>query len=437
MCLPNTVLHHPSYYPEPSATAGTEELENRNPRRLAYLAILVVGVAFTLPRSVIASPQGKGVLALDVSVDRSRPEGPLDLLYAEQAADHESPLLFYQRSKEEGKSWTDPVRVDEGTSPPFSPHRGLDPQVASHGDQVIAVWTTPGTDQWGSGPMATARSEDGGVTWTAGPNPADDGLTTGHGFIDLVADLDGIFHLVWLDSRDQHQGLRYARSEDGGQTWSKNLTIQQGTCECCRNTLTVGENGEIAVLYRDHNPRDMKIASSSDHGKTWSAGKTAGIFDWEFEGCPHAGGGLAISIASTVQSGPSDRHAVVWTGATDRIGVYAVSQVAGEPTESITQLGLPTASYPDLAIWKGNTLAAVWVEHGSEGSPVRCAMKRFDQDSWHDPIVLDLADSTATHPLVVPVPSGFRVFWTESIDGQGRWKSQAILARKSESRNDF
>lgn len=430
MLLPTgTFLHHSSFSPEPSPPTGTKDLENRNPGRSPSFAMLLIGLALALPLSGNATPQGKGkgVLALDVSVDRNRPESPIDLLFAEQAVGDETAHLFYQRSADEGKSWSDPVKVDEGTSAPFSTHRGLDPQVASHGDQLVAVWMTPGTDQWGSGPMTTARSDDRGVTWTTGPNPADDGLTTGHGFIDLMADHDGIFHLVWLDSRDKKQGLRYARSEDGGKSWSKNLTIQQGTCECCRNTLALGDNGEIAVLYRDHNPRDMKIASSLDHGKTWSAGKTAGTFGWEFEGCPHAGGGLAIAVPIAGQSGPGDRHAVVWTGATDRTGVYAVSQIAGESTESITQLGLSTASYPDLAIWKGNTLAAVWVERESEGSPVRCAMKRSDQDAWQAPIVLDQAASSATHPLVVPLPSGFRVFWTESPDGQGQWKSQLIV----------
>src|SRR5690606_32682217 len=149
-----------------------------------------------------------------------------------------------------------------GQAPPFSPHRGMDPRIAASRDRLVAVWTTAGTDAWGSGPLASAFSRDGGRTWEVGPNPSDSGLTTGHGFHDLAADAEGTFHLVWLDSRDGRQGLRYSRSRDGGRTWEANRTLATDTCQCCRNTLATGPGGEVGVLYRYGDPRDMRFRLS-------------------------------------------------------------------------------------------------------------------------------------------------------------------------------
>ena len=81
----------------------------------------------------------------------------------------------------------------------------MDAQLAAapDGQHLVAAWTTAGTqDRFGRGPIATAVSADGGATWAPGPNPADDGLSTGHAFLDLACDAKGSFHLVWLDGRN-------------------------------------------------------------------------------------------------------------------------------------------------------------------------------------------------------------------------------------------
>lgn len=124
-------------------------------------------------------------------------------------------LRDYRGSEDGGEKWSEPVCVDKGMPPPDKASRGMDAQIAGASDRLVAVWETKGTDAWGGGPMATAISSDGGKTWKPGPNPADDGATSGHRFIDVAADEDGAFHLVWLDGRAGKQGLQYARSGDG------------------------------------------------------------------------------------------------------------------------------------------------------------------------------------------------------------------------------
>jgi hypothetical protein len=335
-----------------------------------------------------------GVQALDVYAEGNR----IHLLVA--VAREGTSVLLHSRS-DGGAAWSEPVRVDAGLPPAHSPHRGADPQIAAIGDDIVAVWMSPGTDKWGGGPMATALSSDGGRTWRAGPNPADDGSTAGHGFVDVAA-ANGRFHLTWLDDREGRRGLRGATSGDAGKTWSKNTTIDPETCECCSNTLAANSAGQVALLYRDKAPRDMAVSVSIDHGAQWRTPTIAGSFGWEFDGCPHSGGGLAFG------KGPS-LHAAVWTGRSDRSGVYFVTSPNLGESWNPPVLLAADGVHSDLAVDAESRLAAVW----DAGGAIYGKTSSDGGASWSGPVRLTAEEVIASHPRVVSAAGKFHAFWTE------------------------
>ncbi len=378
-------------------------------RNSLLLAILTLNAVVSLDAKPPTAPT-PGVRALDLYADGKRAH----LLTAEIVDDGPAHLL-HRVSADGGETWSKARRVDAGMPSAFSPHHGFDPQIAANGQRLVAAWTTAGTDRWGSGPIATALSEDGGATWRPGPNPADDGLTTGHGFLDLAVDAGGAFHLVWLDSRDGKQGLRHASSLDGGTTWSANRTLKAGTCECCRNTLAIDPDGHPAVLFRDHDPRDMKVVFTKKG--EWQPPLVAGDFGWKFEGCPHVGGGLAATR--------SGLHALVWTGSEADPGIHHV-----RPGAESRRLGGSGAIHPDLAADAEGTLLAVWQERTEEGSVLHHTLSNDEGVTWSEPRPLSQAGLSATHPRVVSAgPARFLVVWTETPEGShSRWRSVRVPA---------
>jgi len=360
--------------------------------------------------------QRLGIHSLDVSADGDA----IHLLTADYQADGK-PALMHQRSTDGGRTWSAPVRADVGPTAPSSPHRGMDAQIAATGNQLVAVWMTKGTGLFDSGPMATAISQDGGKSWWPGPNPADDGLTTGHSFADISADASGAFHLVWLDSRDGRQGLRYARSIDGGKNWQKNQTLKTDTCECCWNKLATGPKGPL-VLFRDKKPRDMAIFASSNGGSKWSKPSTVGKFAWDFNGCPHVGGGLATELAGT----DTFIHSVVWTGMAEKSGTYHLaSRDNGRTWSKPQRLGSSSARRADIAAGpKG--VALVWEESGDGETAIVIATSKDNGKTWSEPARINDAGLSAAYPRILGTVDGFRVFWTElGADGRGNWKSAA------------
>jgi Neuraminidase (sialidase) len=374
---------------------------------------------FTLPAMAAEKkPAPPGVVSLDVYADGAR----IDLLTGTRDVDSPAALRF-QRSDDGGKSWTTPVPVGAGQPAPEPVHRGMDAQIAAAGDRLVAIWTTGADTRMGRGPLASALSADGGKTWSAGPSPSDDGKVIDHAFVDIAADAAGTFHAVWLDAREgRHgKGLRYARSTDGGQTWSKNLTLDPETCECCWNKIAVGRDGNVYVLFRQANPRDMAVVASHDGGKTWGKPVTAGAFGWDINACPHVGGGLAIN---------GDKlFAAVWTarghGAN---GAFIVaSHDAGRSFGPPVQLGNPQSWHPDLAT-AGGMLVATWDAYTDAGPAVFEATSHDDGKTWSAPAQLSAFGVTASVPRAVATNGGFRIFWTEkSPDAPAMWTSKKIL----------
>ncbi len=371
-----------------------------------------VGVAY--PRSDLA-----GVDSLDVYVEN-------DIIHVLLAGpgDDSRIGLRYTRSEDGGASWSPPSTIATADAEPNHPHRGNDVQLAARGNTVVAVWQVAGSGFKGSGPMRTAYSEDGGVSWRAGSDPADDGGTGGHAFIDLAVDTGGAFHIVWLDSRagKGQQGLFHARSADGGRSWSKNVTIEAKTCQCCWNTLTTCANGDLQVGYRQFLPRDMALSRSFDGGETWRTVGVMGSFDWQVDFCPHVGGGLASG------QDEGEFHATVWTGKAEDVGVhYTTSGDGGAIWSQPRRLGGKSAKNSDIAAGGEGQVAAVWDAVDSDASLIYGAISDDGGLTFRTRVLRVSDEWLASHPRVIATRFGFRVLWTETRDEDAAVWAVAVL----------
>src|SRR5690606_1793873 len=129
------------------------------------------------------------------------------------------------------------------------------------------------------------------------------------------------FHAIWIHALEEARGLRHARLRFGADAWTTPTVIDPEICACCWNKLKVGKDGALFALYRDQEPSDMALATSSDGGRTWQRTGPAGNFNWEFNGCPHVGGGLTFASGDREES---HLLATVWTGHPDTGGAYVL-----------------------------------------------------------------------------------------------------------------
>jgi hypothetical protein len=273
--------------------------------------------------------------------------------------------------------------------------------------------------------MQAARSDDGGKTWKTSETPPD-WAKGPHGFIDMTAD-EHAMHTVWLDSRSgssevkASQGLRYAQSVDGGLSWQTNKTLDELTCSCCWNTVKTDFKGNPYVLYRDKQPSDLSIGVIQQ--QKWQRLNHVGAFNWQFDGCPHIGGGFDFQNTA----GQKRLHAVVGTGHQEHLGIhYLYSDDAGKSWSKTLQLGNESAIHADIAAHDNGRVVAVWDTMGENGLTIFVAESQDRGASWSTPKQISKMSYRATHPRVVKTKDGFLALWTES-DGKEQRMATLML----------
>ncbi|NLE76839.1 MAG: exo-alpha-sialidase [Chloroflexi bacterium] len=161
------------------------------------------------------------------------------------------------------------------------------PSLAVGADGVMyALWV----DYRGSGfNVYSARSNDGGVAWSQSKK-VNDGSSINNQPAVIRAGLDGsgVLHALWVDNRpnnanDSDPDIYYARSGDGGVTWSANVRVDQaaGTSTQQEPAFAIGPDGTLYAAWSDGrntsavpgapNEWDTYFARSTNGGTTWSS----------------------------------------------------------------------------------------------------------------------------------------------------------------------
>jgi hypothetical protein len=408
---------------------------NQNLRLLPLLIGLLSACSNTPVESVsvvetasaaVPAPQNKkrhrhlpeGIFSVDLYQDQDR----LHLLTANHVQGKKS--LWYQFSDDGGSNWSQPVNILTNNLS-INAERGKDAQITANGKHLFVIWMKHDPEaRFHAGAMQAAYSPDGGQTWTETAAPPD--WTKGpHGYFDLAAH-DNTMHAVWLDSRlgksdvKATQAVHYARSNDNGLTWQTNITLDALTCSCCWNTIKTDDQGNAYVLYRDKQPSDLAIGVI-DNQQNWQRLSAVGAFDWQFEGCPHIGGGLDFSQYQN----QSYIHAIVGTGHEQHTGVhYLKSEDHGKSWSSPQPMGDASALHADIAANPKGHVIAVWDMMSSNGLAVFYSESKDNGQSWSAPEQISSSGSRASHPRISSNSQGFLSVWTESSG------SQQTLAQK-------
>src|SRR5437879_222922 len=181
--------------------------------------------------------------------------------------------IDFTMSSDGGRSWSPPIRVndDAAGAAQAEPSLALDPA-----NNIYIVWTDARS---GNNDVYFAKSVNGGQTFSANLR-VNDVTTNSQSEPDLAVDPANphLVHVVWTDTRSPILGpdIFYANSTDGGLSFNPSIRVNDDVTspEQGQPAIAVAPNRDVYVVWRD--PRspakgpDIYFSKSADLGWTWA-----------------------------------------------------------------------------------------------------------------------------------------------------------------------
>ncbi|HKS27995.1 MAG TPA: sialidase family protein [Pyrinomonadaceae bacterium] len=313
-------------------------------------------------------------------------DGNVYVAWVEHAAKRQADVLLTKLDAS-GKQVFPPVRVNTQAGQATA-WRGDPPTIAVAKDGTIYVgWTARAAAEGHATNLFLSTSRDGGKTFEPPVKVNDDAKEVVHGMHSLAIDERGRVFLAWLDERsinmydengklDEHKmeanrEVYAASSEDGGRTFSQNRLVAREACPCCKTAVTAGADGRVYVAWRQVLPgnyRHIAVASSTDGGQTFSSPVIASDDRWMIAGCPVSGPALSLASDGALR--------VLWysEGEAGKPGLYwSESRDGGKSFTSRKPLAEGTAfGNPQLlaGAGPGNSLTAIWESNQAGASKI-------------------------------------------------------------------
>jgi hypothetical protein len=298
----------------------------------------------------------------------------------------------------------------------IEPHGEAPPQLAAGPKSTLFAAYVVGREVPGlrfpKSSLRFARSEDGGITWSA-PVTINEGEQFGsHNFHSVLAGSGGLVVVAWLSSGGTESKVMLRQSPDGGRNWEPTVTLHESpSCPCCRTALALAPDGTMYATWRKIFPgdvRDVVVARSDDGGKTWGEPVRPRADDWVYPGCPHAGPSLRVDEAGRV-------HVAWWTGKAGEAGVYYARSEDGGRSFAAQAIATGKTSRPahvHLATRDGRVLYA-W-DDGRGALPGILLRTSSDAGvTFDEPVRLSESGLAASYPVAALTADSVFVAWSQ------------------------
>ena len=228
-----------------------------------------------------------------------RASGMIALAQVETDGKFADELVIYS-SHSGGDFFDEPVRVDPDGGKVVAHGEGSPIFLQGPHSQFHVTWVA--SDQNGQRALMTSRSKDFLRSFDA-PITVASGGRGEPAFFDAAVAPDGRFAASWLARPTQAGNLPgtsnlIARvSQEPGKELKAPVTVATDVCPCCSPALIADDDSNLHVAWRTtdaQNVRSMAIATSTDHGDTWSEAIPIPELGWKIKGCPHSGPTMAV-----------------------------------------------------------------------------------------------------------------------------------------------
>ncbi len=329
------------------------------------------------------------------------------------AAHKDGGYIAVSRSADAGRSWSAPLRVNSIIEPT---DMGADsrPKIAlGTGGEIYVSWTRPLGKPF-TGEIRFARSLDGGRSFSTPLTVHADRQEITHRFDALAVNNKGQLFVAWIDKRD---GVAAARAKAAYRGAAVYYAVSDDHGASFRGDFRLAEHSceccRIALRPQDDGSvlalwRHVFSPNIRDHAlaRMTPDGKPAEVRRATFDD-------WRIDVCP--HHGPSldmdasgRLHAVWFTQAPKNSGVF-YGRLRDGGVDLQRRVGGETAEHADLAV-SGNRVVVAWKEFDGERSRLRAMVSDNAGERWSERELAVTADAS-DHPRVLLREGVFHVFW--------------------------
>ncbi len=290
----------------------------------------------------------------------------------------------------------------------------VEPDSASSGSTVVAVFQVGRREGGAASNIGTAVSTDAGRTWQRSFLPGITANATPPGPETAASDPSVAFdavHGVWLVTTlalegDQSPHIWVTRSTDG-KTWSAPIDASDGVILdkewiVCDNGAASPFRGRCYLEYTDDSKSQTVSQFSTDGGLTWSAPVRAGSFLVGTQPVVRPDGTLVV-VAGDYRGNAGLSGSIVALRSTD--GGASFARIVVSDLQAADNSPMRAISLPSLDIDSNGTIYAVWHDCRFRASCTRNDMvlsTSADGSTWTAPTRIPLAPASSTESFFIP-----------------------------------
>jgi hypothetical protein len=324
-------------------------------------------------------------------------------------------------SDDGGKTWSSPKQVNRSVEAIQGEENG--PKVALGPDsKAYAVWSIPGGkgDKTRANIRFAMEDDKGAFTPARTVNEVRDAAR----FPIIEFSPDGNLLLAWIDRRldnPKPRQLYLMRLGTDGKELTKNYSVGEGLCECCKLGVAFADGGKTVYIV-DRQVDDQKIRNhvlrkSSDGGRSFAPFVEISNDGWEVPSCPHSGPSIGRDSRGRLHVtwftlGRSEKEAgIYYSVSSDEGKSFALRQLVHANTA-------PEILYSTLAVGSDDTVYLAWSNLDANNS-AQIFLRTLSPDgrSWGAIEQVSNAKGNASRPVLALLKNQLHVAWTET-DGE-------------------
>lgn len=332
--------------------------------------------------------------------------------------------VYVSQSDDKGRNFSTPVKVNKIAEDAEYNGENRPKLIVTPNSEVLLSWTLKTSNRY-TGEIRFARSSDGGNTFSEPKTINDDGLSVGHRFDNMFLTKSGHLYVTWIDKRELHASTQAGQKYAGAAIYyavsddyglSFSPNYPVSSNSCECCRIAMAPNGDDGVAILWRQIFDEEIR---DHA--FAVLKPTGNVSLSARASFddwYINACPHHGPAMEVATTENDYHMTWFSNGNINKGIYYAryNALTGDSDAVMQVDGMPGAGHPDLKEFEGK-LYLVWKGFDGKATHLNLIVSADNGQTWSSADTLVSTETASDYPVLVRDKDALFLSWHSDEHG--------------------